>query len=188
MKKSRIAIIATIILGLSVSIWWMLTTQPNMTIRPSHLSKQTTEALEFVQSDAQFFDIALDDTVNSYDISLWVYQDGVWEHSGGVSGGLQFLDDKIAIRLTETSFDLYMTSNQCSLSILETDFEHSTAKGFIGMQASTPIELNKELLLSLRVGNETSSIRTLSISDNFREYPCNAGVAVTLTVSDEIVD
>lgn len=78
-----------------------------MTIRPSEFSKETQEVLGLFDSEIQFFDISLDETVKSYTISVWVYRDGMWNEDGKTYGKSDLLGNRIAIWLTETSCDIY---------------------------------------------------------------------------------
>lgn len=40
----------------------------------------------------------------------------------------------------------------------------------------------------MKVGTASNQMEVLDITQDFREMECNAGIAVTLTLSDEIVE
>jgi len=166
--------------------------QSGMYVRPSEFSEETAKVLELFDDELQFFDISLDETVKSFAISLWVYRDGEWEAGQSTYGGSEFLPGRIAIRLTETSFDLYtMDENghtKLSCPVAETPFEESTGIGGARVDREIPIELHREIPLWVKIGTTENSMELMDITDDFRNAECNAGVAVTLTVSDEIVN
>ena len=166
--------------------------QANMTIRPSVFSKETDEVLSLFDDEVQFFDIKLDDTVKSYSMILWAYQNGEWEEAGRTEGKSEFLGSRIAIRLTENSYDLYTAdetgNTKFSYPTVETGFENSIAKGGEKIDREIPLELNKETPIWVKIGTDTGSMRVGDITDDFRQADCNAGIAVTLTVSDQIVE
>ena len=48
--------------------------------------------------------------------------------------------------------------------------------------------LNKEIPLWVKIGTTANSMCVTDVTDDFRNAECNAGIAVTLTVSDVEVD
>ncbi len=166
--------------------------QANMTIRPSEFSKETKDVLDFFDDEIQFFDIKVDDSVKSHSVVVWVYQNGEWKEAGRTEGEIKFLGNRIAIRLTENSYDLYTVdetgTTKYSLPALEGDFENSTAKGGEIVNREIPLELNKETPIWVKIGTDTNSMRVGDITEDFRQIDCNAGIAVTLTVSDKTIE
>ena len=81
--------------------------QKGMHIKPSEFTEETREVLDLFDDEVQFFDIVLDETVKSETITVWVYRDGEWEESGKTTGPVDTLERRIAIRLTEDSYELY---------------------------------------------------------------------------------
>ena len=73
----------------------------------SEFTEETREVLDLFDDEVQFFDIVLDETVKSETITVWVYRDGAWEESGKTTGPVDMLERRIAIRLTEDSYELY---------------------------------------------------------------------------------
>ena len=51
----------------------------------------------------------------------------------------------------------------------------------------TPITSGKEIPLWLRLGTDQNGLSVV-LSENFREVDCNAGLAVTVTFSEEAAD
>ena len=78
-----------------------------MYIKPSVFSEETTEVLNLFDDEIQFFDIAVDETVQSYAISIWVCRNGEWVENGMTVGNMDHLTGRIAVRITETSCDIY---------------------------------------------------------------------------------
>ena len=52
----------------------------------------------------------------------------------------------------------------------------------------TQLVLNEETPIWMKIGSETSSMENYNVTEDFRTMDCNAGIVVTLTVSDEIVE
>ena len=142
--------------------------------------------------EIQFFDISFDETAKSYAVSIWVYRDGEWVEDGTTAGNIDHLTGRIAVRLTETGCDLYTIDEnghvKYSFPTVDTPFDESTGVGGTRIDREVPIMLNKEIPLWVKIGTTANSMRVLDITDDFRNTECNAGVAVTLTVSDVGVD
>ena len=166
--------------------------QSAMTVKPAEFSKETVEVLDLLDGELQFFDISLDETVKSYAISVWVYRDGVWNEDGKTYGNIDFLGKRIAIRLTETSCDIYNISEnghtKSSYPALETSFDPSMGIGTARIDREIPIELNKEIPIWVKIGTTSNRLDVLDITEDFRNAECDAGIAVTLTVSEKSVE
>ena len=59
--------------------------------------------------------------------------------------------------------------------------------GYIGIIIGAMLN-NEETPILLKIGSKSSSIDNCNVTDDFRTIDCDAGVVVTLTVSDEIVE
>ncbi len=167
--------------------------QSAMYIKPSDFSDETLEVLELFDDEIQFFDLSLDETAKSHTISVWVYRDGEWVEDGKTFGNIDRSAGRIAVRLTETSYDLYTMDDEnghvkYSYPALDTPFEESIGTGGARIDRETPIELNKEIPIWVKIGTTANSMKSMNITDDFRNAECNAGIAVTLTVSDEIAE
>ena len=81
--------------------------QSGISIKPTEFSEETLEVLDLFDDEIQFFDISLDENVKSFESSVWVYRDGEWFEDGKTHGNNDFLGKRIAIRLTENSYELY---------------------------------------------------------------------------------
>ena len=164
-------------------------TPTEMTIKPSSFSKETTDVLKLFDDEIQFFDITLNETAKSERITIWIYKDGEWVQAGHTTGAVNQLNRRIAIRLTETNYDLYSIEdtgyNKYSSSNLDTTFSESMGISRIRIDGETPIELNKEIPIVVKFGTDKDYMKVYDISEDFREYECNAGIAITLTVSDQ---
>ena len=163
-----------------------------MSIAPTAFSEETMDVLELLGDDIQFYDLSLDESVKSFAISLWVYRDGEWFEDGKMYGGIDTLGKRIAIRQSETGFDLYNVSEtgreKCSYPAPDTPFGESLGIAGTKIDGKTPIELNRELPIWVKLGTTSNRMEVLDITQDFRGMECNAGIAVTLTVSDEVVE
>jgi len=163
-----------------------------MYIKPSEFSEETREVLNIFDDEVQFFDIVLDETVKSETITVWVYKNGVWEESGNTAGPVELLDRQIAIRLTENSYDLYSIdeSGHVKYSYPDLDISFDESMGIIGsrVEGETKLILNEETPILMKIGSKSGSMENYNITEDFRTMDCDAGVVVTLTVSDEIME
>lgn len=165
--------------------------QKEMYIKPSEFKEKTREVLDLFDDEVQFFDIVLNDTVKSETIAVWVYRDGAWEESGKTSGPVDMLERRIAIRLTENSYELYSideSGHTKYTSFVDTAFDESMAILGSRVEGETQLILNEETPILMKIGSETGSMENYNVTEDFREMDCNAGVVITLTVSDEIVE
>jgi len=167
-----------------------LTTGGKMTIKPSQFSKETQEVLKLFDDEILFLDYKVDETVKAYSINLWAYQNGEWIGNGATSGGFD-LGDRIALRLTDNSYDLYTIDEtghtKYGINDLGTDFSVCTSIASTRLTNPTSIELNKEIPLWVKIGTDKHGISIGEIHD-FRNSDCNAGVAITVTFYDKELD
>lgn len=193
MKKIRryASVLAAFILLLSLSACAEMD-QNGMYIKPSEFTEETREVLDLFDDEVQFFDIVLDETVKSETITVWVYRDGAWEESGKTSGPIDSLERRIAIRLTENSYELYSMDEsghvKYALPDLNTTFDESMAIIGSRVEGETQLILNEETPIFLMIGSESNSMENYNVTEDFRTMDCNAGVVITLTVSDELVE
>lgn len=193
MKKMRrcVSILVAIILVLSLSAC-AKTEQKGMYIKPSEFTEETREVLDLFDDEVQFFDIVLDETVKSETITVWVYRDGVWEENGKTSGLVDTLERRIAIRLTENSYELYSMDESGHVKYtypeLNSSFDESVAIIGSRVEGETQLVLNEETTIWMKIGSESSSMENYNVTEDFRTIDCNAGVVITLTVSDELME
>lgn len=166
--------------------------QSAMYIKPSKFSAETLEVLSLFDDTLQFYDLSLNKTAKSFIMSVWVYRDGKWNEDGRTSGNIAFLTGRIAVSLTETGYTLYTMDEsghvEYSSPALDTPFEECMGIGSARIDQMTPLTLNREIPIWVKIGTTSGSMSALDISNDFRAAECSAGVAVTLTVSDEIVE
>ncbi len=163
-----------------------------MYIKPSKLSEETLEVLSLFDDGIQFFDLSVDETVKSFVISVWVYRDGEWNEDGKISGKVDYLSGRIAVGLNQTGYALYTMDEsghtKYSSPSLDTPFEESVATCSVRIDRKTSLTLNKEIPIWFKIGKTSYARGAMDITTDFRTVECNAGIAVTLTVSDEIVE
>lgn len=191
-KLRRYASILAIIISVLVSSACAKTEQKEMYIKPSEFTEETREVLELFDDEVQFFDIVLDETVKSETITVWVYRDGIWEENGKTSGPVDALERRIAIRLTENSYELYSMDESGHVKYtypeLNVSFDNSVAIIGSRVEGETQLILNEETPIWMKIGSETNSMENFNVTEDFRTMDCDAGVVITLTVSDEIVE
>lgn len=163
-----------------------------MYIKPSEFSEETKEVLKLFDEEIQFFDISLDDNAKSHTVSIWVYSEGEWKESGKSYGETEFLGNRYAIRLTETSCELYSIDDNGHTKVkypqLNTAFDETLAKISWKLDYEKEIKLNEEIPLWVMIGSEESYFQYSHLKNDFRSIDCSTGIAVTLTISDEIVE
>lgn len=71
---------------------------------------------------------------------------------------------------------------------LDASFDKSM--GIIGsrVEGETKLVLNEETPILMKIGSKSGSIENYNITEDFRTIDCDAGVVVTLTVSDEVLE
>lgn len=168
------------------------TEQKGMYIKPSEFTQETREVLKLFDDEVQFFDIVLDETVKSETITIWVYRNGTWEESGKTSGPVEELERRIAIRLTEDSYELYTMDESGHVKYespsLNTSFDECKAIMESKVEGETKLILNEETPIWMKIGSNTSSMEVINVTADFRTIDCDAGIAVTLTVSDKVLN
>lgn len=165
----------------------------DMYIKPSEFSQETIEVLKLFNDEIQFYDVSLNESAKSYDITIWIYRDGEWVDEGKTYGDVKFIGDRIALRLTENSCDIYnITKNEgyskASYQLVETSFSNSMSKISRRIDNEEVLELNKEVPIWVKIGTDATSFSVSDFEKNFREIECSAGIVITLTVSDKVVE
>ena len=159
-----------------------------MSIKPRQLSQETREVLEIFEDEVQFYTISWDDTAKYEKLSVWICRDGRWQEEGQITGEMALFSGQIAVRLTQTSCDVYVMDEsghtKYSYPLSGTEFTSSMLTGAARIEEETPIQLGQEVPIWVKVGTEESAIRTVDLSGEFRELDCDGGLAVTLTISD----
>lgn len=170
------------------------TTTPknSMSLKPSQLSKETNEILDLFDDNIYFYDLSVNDKVKSITIQLWIYQENQWVESGNISGDLNYKEGRIAIRITENSFELITIDkdghSKYSTPSLDTDFKDSISTLATALSNEIPLELNKETTIFVKTGTDKNTIEPTNNMDDFRDSDCNTGIAITVTVSDKILE
>lgn len=183
------------ILGILILIFFLVactkTEKNRIYIKPSDFTEETREILALFDDELQFFDIVLDETVKSETLTVWIYRDGKWEESGKTSGPVEELEQRIAIRLTENSYELYSMDESGHVkytSDLDSSFDESAAVVSSRVEGETLLILNEETPIWMKIGSNSSSMEGINVTEDFRNIDCNAGIVITLTVSDEITE
>lgn len=159
----------------------------NMIIAPSKLSEETQSVLKILDEELAFFDFTVDETVKSSSIDIWTYENDSWVNSGCSRGSIESSGHRIALRLTDDNYDIFdIQENGYSKYSIESiiHFSDSTLTGSSRLTNPTPIELNKEIPLWIKLGTNKNSMRTI-VTEDFRTSDCDSGIAVTITFSDK---
>jgi len=163
--------------------------QESMHIKPSEFSEETLDVLELLDDEIQFFDIQLNDTAKSFSISIWQYQDDQWCEIGTSSGQAEFLGNRLAIRLDETTYEIIHIDENGHSSIkspaLDSKFEETMAKISWKIDQEESLEINKEKVILAKIGTNKNEFSTSIISTDFKEIECDAGIIITLTIFDK---
>lgn len=163
--------------------------QESMHIKPSEFSEETLDVLELLDDEIQFFDIQLNDTAKSFSISIWQYQDDQWCEIGTSSGQAEFLGNRLAIRLDETTYEIIHIDENGHSSIkspaLDSKFEETMAKISWKIDQEESLEINKEKVILAKIGTNKNEFSTSIISSDFKEIECEAGIIITLTIFDK---
>lgn len=166
--------------------------QSAMYLKPTQFSEETMQVLDLLGDEIQFYDISLDDSVKSFAILLWVYRNGEWLEEGKVYGENDLLSKQIAIRLTDSNYEIYYIDDdgheKVSYTAPDSLFEESIGIGGTRINQKTPIELNQEIPIWVKIGTSSNRMEVSASTEDFRKAECNAGIAVTLTVSDEMIE
>jgi len=165
----------------------------SMYIKPSEFSEETLEVLDLFDDEIQFFDVSLNETAKSYDITIWIYRDGEGVDEGRTYGEVKYIGDRIALRLTENNCDIYnITINEgyskAAYQLVDTSFDGSMSRISWKVDNEEELELNKEVPIWVKIGTETTSFSVSDFEKDFREIDCNAGIVITLTVSDKVAE
>ena len=190
MKK--IYVIILVILALSVVATTSLYNSKEMTIQPSEFSDETKKILEIFDNESIFFDLLVDETVKSQTITVWAYDNGVWVENGKTYAEIEYLESQIAIQLEGIGYDLYSINDngntKYSYPKIKTDFSKSTVIVDHRIEEPTPIVIDKEIPIWVKIGTDKNTFKTSEISEDFRNADCNSGMAVTITFSDKQVE
>ncbi len=161
----------------------------SMSIKPTELSQETQQALSIFDDEVQYFDVKYDETAKYYSMAIWAYKDGEWYEAGRTYGEIQYLNNQIAINLTESSCEIFNISKDgyASSAYPDIDTNFDSVIGITGSRVDReiPIELDKETPIWVKIGTQSFSMSAMDITEDFRNNECDAGIAVTLTISDK---
>lgn len=138
-----------------------------------------------------FAKLQVDDTVKYFSVNIWCYKNGEWVADGNLSDRIEHLNNRIAIRLKESGVDVFSMDEdggytKYSFFQDETVFSDSNVAS-THISNPTPISLNEEIPLWIKFGMDKNG-KLMSISDDFKKFDCNGGVAVTVTFYDKEVE
>lgn len=165
----------------------------NLTIKPSQFSKETWDVLGILNDEIIFLDYTIDETVQSFSLDCWLYKNGEWITSTSTYGNIDNKDNRLALRLTENSYDLFFIDEESyskhSSPNIDIDFSNSRSVTSIRIQSTTPIHLNEEIPLWVKLGTDKNSLKSAeAMLEDFRDAECDSGIAITLTFSDKSVE
>ncbi|MGI6028926.1 MAG: hypothetical protein ACOX81_05920 [Candidatus Heteroscillospira sp.] len=189
MKKRLFCLVLVLLLSAGCSA----APEAGLYIAPSEFSEETEDVLKLFSSELQFYDLSFDDSVQSFSMDIWLYEDGEWVDAGGTHGGRDFLPERFALRMLDTSCDIYIIDDDGSFTkgsfpLTAIDPGESFALSSWHPDAKTELELNQETALWVKRWLKGSSMEASYSETPFRDAPCDAGIAVTLTLSDQPAD
>lgn len=157
-----------------------------MTVKPTEFSDETKKVLDIVGKDTVFFDFSVDDTIKSYEINTWVFENGEWANKGEIPGTIEKPDNQIAIQLTENGYNIFsiIEDGHASYGAPEMDIglDSTAHQATDRLETSKSIVIGEEIPLIVKIGNSESKI---SIPSDFRTSNCTNGIAFTITFSNE---
>lgn len=160
-----------------------------MVIKPSELSQETKDILKVLEKDClAFYDLDVDKTAKSYTINVWVNNGDKWEEKGMVRDNIYKDHYRIGLSIDDEDCDIiFLEDGYKKVSYTYKELEFDKNMGVMTHQAadSIDIELNKEITLWLKVGSNATQMST---PGNFRETQCDQGFAITITISDQVIE
>lgn len=159
-----------------------------MTIYPTEFSAETKKVLDILDDEVMFYTYIADETVKSVRLDIWFYENGEWISAGGVKGNEGITERDVVLRVKDTEIDLIQVSdtgqNKYTFPVTQ-DFSSSMMAVEERLQITEPIVLEKEIVLYSKVATDETAVRS---ETDFRDLPCSAGMALTITFSAEAVE
>ena len=162
------------------------------TIRPAAFSEDAQELLDVLGSNGAlaFFDYTVDESIRSVSAEVWKYEDGSWTQSGHVFGNIEPGEYRMGFRITPSGYEIFDISDtgHSTYTYQDTvDFNGSGAA--ISTQLSDPREIvcGEEIPLWMKTSSDSSAVGGVTLGD-FRSIDCTAGLAVTVTFSDTLIN
>ncbi len=137
-----------------------------------------------------FFDYTVDESIRSVSAEVWKYEDGSWTQSGHVFGNIEPGEYRMGFRVTPSGYEIFDISDtgHSTYTYQDTvDFNGSGAA--ISTQLSDPREIvcGEEIPLWMKTSSDSSAVGGVTLGD-FRSIDCTAGLAVTVTFSDTLIN
>lgn len=161
--------------------------EETMFIRPSQFSEETENVLKILDDEIYFFDYAVDDSIKSSSIDVWLYEDGEWVNSGSTAGNTTDRTVQCAVRINDYGYDIFLINKDgYEKSSFKGNVEFSSEGIVAGtrLQNKTEIKADEEIVLWVKLGKDASSISSDEMR-NFRNADCTDGIAVTITFYEE---
>ena len=190
MKKLLSLIIsATLCLSITACSNQVQTQEETMVIKPSDFSEETMQVIDILGDDVLFFDFVVDDSVKSYSIEAFIYKDNDWQDYGYTSGNIDDTNNRIAIKSDEEGYDIHTIYDNgvigYNADVAYDAFDSTTQQGSYKITSTTDIIIDEEIVLWCKIGNVGNG---LAITSDFRNADCTAGMAFTVTFSDEVLE
>lgn len=160
---------------------------PVPTIRPAVFSEDAQALLDLLRDhdeDLVFFDYTINETIQSVSTDVWKHEAGDRVSFGHTSGNVEPGEYRMGFRLTESSYDIFdiRESGSSIYSYNGTAAFGTGATRIHRLSDAADIVCGEEITLWTKLGVEGNEIRTTA---DFRQADCTAGLAVTITFSDE---
>lgn len=162
-----------------------------MTLRPTDLSQESRTLLSIFGSDLNYFDYAVDAHTQALSLDLWCFDGTEWTRTEGLRTSSLSDYQHIAVLWTDSGCDLYLVgAHQIQSASLESSIDRTACSVGYGrpLEALTPIHPDREILLDawFYYQDNPSPSADTSVQD-FRDTPCDAGIAVTATFSSAVL-
>lgn len=187
MRKTCIGVaVLTLLFALTACSTSKQGAQSTMIIKPSEFSEETKQVLDLFDKEIMFFDFVVDETVKASTINVWVYENGEWVDKGATSGNIDKTENQIAIQITESGYNIFTIDEsghiKYSAPKMNISFKNTTQQLSSKITNPTGIIVGEEIPLWVKIGNNENEI---SIPTDFRSSNCTAGIAVTVTFSNQ---
>ena len=186
MKK----LLSVILLALVLLTGCSKNSVPKMTIAPAKSYEDSLQLFGIPNQQVEFFDYAVDKTIQSLSINLWHFENGEWVCIGQNTGNLRERSGRIGVRMNADGCDLYLVDGDYHDAVHFPDvesFESALSVFGIRLSLSTPIVAGQEIELRSKVGIGNAGSDLLPAFESFRSSDCDSGMAVTVTFSAESV-
>lgn len=162
-----------------------------MTLRPTDLSQESRTLLSIFGNNLNYFDYTVDTHIQSLVLDLWCFDGTEWTKTEGLHTSSLSDYQHIAVLWTDSGCDLSLIGAHQSQTVsLESSIDRTAYTVGYGkpLEILTPIHPDREILLDAwYYYQENPPLSEDESVQDFRDTPCDAGIAVTATFSSAVL-